>query len=239
MAKERIQKLIAQAGLASRRQAEKWIEEGRVKVNGKLAVLGERAESGKDYIEINGKPLQLREDIVTLLLNKPRGYISTLKDPEGRRLVTDLVKDLPQRVYPIGRLDFNSEGLLLLTNDGALAQRLSHPRHHVAKTYLVKARGQLTPVMKTKLEAGIEIDGRVTAVAQVSNIRQAGQYAWFELTIHEGRNRQVRKMCESIGLSVARLKRIRLGFLDLGDLATGRYRLLTQAEIERLKAGGN
>jgi 23S rRNA pseudouridine2605 synthase len=236
MAKERIQKLIAQAGLASRRQAEKWIEEERVKVNGRIAELGERAELGSDRIEIDGKPLRMREETVTLLLNKPRGYISTLKDPEGRRLVTELVKDLPQRVYPVGRLDFNTEGLLLLTNDGGLAQHLSHPRHHVAKTYLVKARGELTAVLKSRLERGVEIEGRKTAPAQVANMRQAGQHCWFELTIYEGRNRQVRKMCEEIGLTVARLKRIRVGFLDLGELATGGYRELTRAEIERLKA---
>jgi 23S rRNA pseudouridine2605 synthase len=235
MAKERIQKLIAKAGLASRRQAEKWIEEGRVKVNGRVAGLGDKAEPGREHIEIDGKPLRVREETVTILLNKPRGYISTLKDPEGRKLVTDLIKDLPQRVYPVGRLDFNTEGLLLLTNDGALAQRLSHPRHHVAKTYLVKARGELTPSMKSRLERGIEMDGSKTAPAQVANIRQAGQYCWFELTIHEGRNRQVRKMCEEVQLAIARLKRIRLGFLVLGELATGRYRQLTKAELARLR----
>ncbi|MDB4610232.1 rRNA pseudouridine synthase, partial [Verrucomicrobia bacterium] len=180
--------------------------------------------------------LRMREESVTVLLNKPRGYISTLKDPEGRKLVTDLIKDLPQRVYPVGRLDFNTEGLLLLTNDGALAQHLSHPSHHVAKTYLVKARGELTALSKAKLERGVEIEGRKTAPAQVANVRQAGQYSWFELTIHEGRNQQVRKMCEEVSLAVARLKRIRVGFLDLGEVATGRYRQLSRAEIERLKA---
>ena len=235
MAKERLQKLISQAGLASRRQAEKWIEEGRVRVNGTTAQLGDQAEVGRDRIEIDGKPLRVDRASVTILLNKPRGYISSLKDPQGRPLVTDLVRDVGQRLYPVGRLDFNTEGLLLLTNDGALAQRLSHPSQHVDKTYLVKARGNLTPAMRQKLEQGIEIDQRMTAPASVANIRNSGQFCWFELTIHEGRNRQVRKMCEALNLMVVRLKRIRLGFLDLEGVATGKFRYLTDAELKKIR----
>ncbi len=235
MTKERIQKLIAQAGLASRREAETWIQDGRVKLNGKVATLGEQATPGRDRIEVDGRPLSFGEEVVTILLNKPRGYISTLKDPQGRPLVTDLIKDLPQRLYPVGRLDFNTEGLLLLTNDGPLAHKLSHPSSHVDKTYLVKARGELSAARKHQLEQGIAVDGRPTAPAKVDNVRFSGQFSWFEITIHEGRNRQVRKMCEAVDLAVVRLKRIRLAFLDLGTLATGHYRRLTSGEIQKLK----
>ncbi len=232
---ERLQKIIAQAGLASRREAERWIEDGRVLLNGHPGQLGDRADLTIDRVHVNGKLLTAAEEKITLLLNKPRGYVSTLKDPEGRRLVTDLVADIPQRLFPVGRLDFNTEGLLLLTNDGDLAQRVSHPSHHVDKTYLVKVRGQLSTKMAKRLEQGLTLDDGKTAAAKVENIRMAGSGCWFELTIHEGRNRQVRRMCEVLGLTVVRLKRIRLGFLDLNDLATGRYRRLSVSEIERLK----
>ncbi len=230
----RLQKLISQAGLASRRQAEKWIEEGRVLLNGEPASLGDRADLSVDKVMVNGTELAAAEEKVTVLLNKPRGYVSTLSDPEGRRLVTDLVRDIPQRLFPIGRLDYNTEGLLLLTNDGDLAQHVSHPRHHVSKTYLVKARGAVTAAVVKKLEQGVLLDDGKTAPASVENIRASGLNCWFELTIHEGKNRQVRRMCEAVGLSVSRLKRIRLGFLDLNGVATGHYRRLDRGEIRRL-----
>ena len=230
----RLQKLISQAGLASRRQAEKWIEEGRVLVNGEPATLGDRADLSVDRVEVDGSELATAEEKMTVLLNKPRGYVSTLHDPQGRRVVTDLVSDLPQRLFPIGRLDYNTEGLLLLTNDGDLAQRVSHPRHHVSKTYLVKVRGAVTAGVIKKLEQGIVLEDGKTAPAEVNNIRKNGLTCWFELTIHEGKNRQVRRMCEAVGLSVARLKRIRLGFLDLEGVETGRYRHLEKGEITRL-----
>ena len=232
---ERLQKIIAQAGLASRREAEKWIEAGRVLLNGHPARLGNRADLTVDQVQVDGKILTAAEEKITVLLNKPRGYVSTLKDPEGRRLVTDLVTDIPQRLFPVGRLDFNTEGLLLLTNDGELAQRVSHPSHHVDKTYLVKVRGSLTAGMVKRLERGLTLDDGKTAAAKVENIRMAGSGCWFELTIHEGRNRQVRRMCEAVGLSVVRLKRIRLDFLDLNEIATGRYRRLRDSEIVKLK----
>jgi len=231
---ERLQKLISQAGLASRRQAEKWIEEGKVLVNGQLAKLGDRADLKTDQVRVDGKILPTAEGKITVLLNKPRGYVSTLKDPEGRRLVTDLLTDIPQRLFPIGRLDYNTEGLLLLTNDGELAQRISHPRYHVAKTYLVKVRGHLSAAMAKRLERGVTLDDGKTAPAEVENIRITGANCWFELTIHEGRNRQVRRMCEVLGLTVVRLKRIRLGFLDLKEVLTGQYRHLTADEIKML-----
>lgn len=232
---ERLQKLIAQAGLASRRQAETWISEGRVFLNGIPAQLGDRAELATDEIVIDGKKLAGAEEKVTILLNKPRGYISTLKDPQGRKLVTDLVADLPQRLFPVGRLDYNTEGLLLLTNDGDLSQHLSHPRHHVEKTYLVKVRGPVTAEKLKKLCAGIRLSDGVTQPATVANVRIGRTTSWFELSIREGRNRQVRRMCEALDLQVVRLKRTRIAFLELGDVATGRYRLLTQQEVKDLK----
>ncbi|MCW8858200.1 MAG: rRNA pseudouridine synthase [Deltaproteobacteria bacterium] len=232
---ERLQKLIAQAGLASRRKAEIWITEGKVILNGVPAQLGDRADLAVDQILVNGQSLARAEKKITVLLNKPRGYVSTLHDPEGRRRVTDLVAAIPQRLFPIGRLDYNTEGLLLLTNDGELSQKLSHPRYHVDKTYLVKVRGVLTAQMVSALERGVTLDDGITAPAKVSQQRSVGSNHWFELTIHEGKNRQIRRMCETLGLTVVRLKRIKFGQLCLADLATGQYRVLTEKEIERLK----
>ena len=236
---ERLQKLIAQAGLASRRQAERWIEEGKVLLNGFPAKLGDRADLNIDQVQVNGRILVSLEEKITVLLNKPRGYVSTLKDPEGRRLVIDLIVDIPQRLFPVGRLDYNTEGLLLLTNDGDLSQQISHPRHHVEKTYLVKVRGFLTRQMLRRLEQGLILDDGKTASAKVEKIRIVGSNCWFELTLHEGRNRQVRRMCEALGLSVVRLKRIHLAFLDLKNVPTGHYRRLTAAEIDRLRKSCN
>lgn len=232
---ERLQKLIAQAGLASRRQAEAWIADGRVLLNGAIAQLGDRAELGRDEIVVNGRKLGSAEQKVTVLLNKPRGYISTLSDPQGRKLVTELVAELPQRLFPVGRLDYNTEGLLLLTNDGELSQRLSHPRHHVEKTYLVKVRGSLSEQKLRLLRDGIVLTDGKTQPAKVENVRAGSASGWFELTIREGRNRQVRRMCEAVDLQVVRLKRIRIGFLGLGNVAVGRYRLLTPQEVSSLK----
>lgn len=232
---ERLQKLISQAGLASRRKAEQWIIDGRVLLNGTPAQLGDRADPAVDQIVVNGHQLNQAEDKITVILNKPRGYVSTLNDPQGRKLVTDLVADIPQRLFSVGRLDFNTEGLLLLTNDGDLAQKLSHPRHHVDKTYLVKVRGTVTAEMRQRLEAGVELEDGPTAPAEIARLRSVGMNSWFELTIHEGRNRQVRRMCEKLGLMVVRLKRIRLGTLTLDRLPVGHYRMLSGDEIEKLK----
>jgi len=233
--RERLQKLISQAGMASRRTAERWIEEGRVQVNGATAHLGDQANPQTDQILVNGRRLQPVSEKVTVLLNKPRGYVTTMKDPQGRKKVTDLIADIPQRLFPIGRLDFNTEGLLLLTNDGELSQVLSHPRHHVEKTYLVKARGILTADMRNRLEQGVQLDDGITAPAKVKKYRVTGSGCWFELTIYEGRNRQVRRMCEALELTVVRLKRIRLAMLDLGGVPTGRYRQLTSDEVRLLR----
>jgi 23S rRNA pseudouridine2605 synthase len=235
MMKERLQKLLSGAGLTSRREAERWIEAGRVTVNGRVALLGESADPARDRIEVDGRPLPRAERKYHLLLNKPVGYVTTLSDPEGRPVVTELVRDIPARLYPVGRLDLTTEGLLLLTNDGELAQRLAHPRHEVEKTYLVRVRGRLEAASRRHLETGVVLADGPTAPARVDRVRETEGHTWFELTIREGRNRQVRRMCEAVGHPVSRLKRIRVAFLDLGDLAPGRYRLLTPGEVARLK----
>jgi len=233
--KERLQKLISNAGLASRREAEGWITAGRVTVNGKIVSIGDSADPEIDRIEIDGRPLQGGGRKFYVLLNKPVGYVTSLRDPAGRPVVTELVKDVPARLYPVGRLDLTTEGLLLLTNDGDLAHRLAHPRHEVEKTYLVRLRGTLTASAKRQLEEGIMLEDGVTAPASVENLRTTGSHTWMEITIREGRNRQVRRMCEAAGYPVSRLKRIRLAFLGLGELPTGKYRFLTGEEVRRLK----
>jgi 23S rRNA pseudouridine2605 synthase len=232
---QRLQKLIAAAGICSRRQAELLIEAGRVKVNGRLAVLGEQADPRRDIILIDERPLQVKEPLCYLLMHKPVGVVTTLRDPAGRTVVTDLLRDVPARVYPVGRLDLTTSGLLLLTNDGDLANRLAHPSHEVAKTYLVRVRGSLTPEAVRRLEEGVELDDGLTAPAKVAQVRSRGAHTWFELTLHEGRNRQVRRMCESLGLPVSRLMRTRYAFLSLDGVAPGQYRHLTSAEVARLK----
>lgn len=233
--KERLQKCLAQAGLASRREAETWIVAGRVVVNGRVAQLGESADPEVDRIEVDGRPLPAGERKYYLLLNKPAGYVTSAKDPEGRPVVTDLVRTIPARLFSVGRLDLTTEGLLLLTNDGDLAQRLAHPRHEVEKTYLVRVRGGLTPAARFRLESGVELDDGPTAPARVDDLRCTAGHSWFKLTIHEGRNRQVRRMCEAVGFPVSRLKRIRLAFLELDHLATGSFRHLTAAEVAQLR----
>lgn len=235
---ERLQKLIARSGLASRRQAEEWIRAGRITVNNKVAQIGQSADLHTDQIRLDGVPLKKEEQKITLLLNKPRGYVCSLSDPQGRALVTDLVKDIPERLFPVGRLDYNSEGVLLLTNDGDLSHVLSHPGKEVEKTYLVKVRGQLTVAMAEQMRSGIALDDGVTQPAKVAHIRSSGSNCWFEVTLKEGKNRQVRRMCEFFGLVVVRLKRIRIGFLNLDGLRPGTYRQLQPAEIARLKRKG-
>lgn len=221
--------------MASRRQAEEWIRRGDVKVNGQIATLGDSADPDQDLVEIRGRKLRSAEEKIYLLLNKPSGYVTSLNDPEGRSVVTDLVSDLSARVYPVGRLDLTTEGLLLLTNDGELAHQLMHPKHEIDKTYLVRVRGQLTSEAIRRLEQGVMLEDGKTAPARVSQVRVVRGHSWFSLTIHEGRNRQVRRMCEAIGLPVSRLKRTGYAFLTLDGVATGQYRVLAPAEIKRLK----
>ena len=236
---ERLQKLLSQAGIASRREAETLIVAGRVKLNGQVVTeLGTKADPATDQIEVDGKPVRPVSGKIYLLLYKPVGYLTTLKDPEGRPIVTDLLKDVTSRVYPVGRLDYNTEGLLLLTNDGDWANRLSHPRHEVDKEYLVRVRGKVTPDQVKRMAAGVELEDGTTAPAKVFLASESDNNSWLSVTIHEGRYRQVRRMCEAVSLAVVRLKRIRYGFLELGELKPGEYRHLTQAEVERLLQPG-
>jgi 23S rRNA pseudouridine2605 synthase len=226
---------MAAAGLCSRRQAEGMIAAGRVTVNGRVAGLGDQADPQFDTILIDGRPLKGSESFCYVLLHKPVGVVTTLSDPQGRPVVTDLLHDLPARVYPIGRLDLTTSGLLLLTNDGALAQALAHPSHEVIKTYLVRVRGIVTAEQLRYLEQGVTLDDGPTAPAKVAKVRRSGSHSWFELSIHEGRNRQVRRMCEVLGLPVSRLMRIGYAFLTLDGVDPGKYRLLTKTEVTRLK----
>ena len=231
---ERLQKILAQAGLCSRREAERWILEGRVTVNGHAASLGDRADLRRDKIQIDGKPIGASEEKKYLMLYKPRGYVTTMKDERGRKTVADLVRGCGARVVPVGRLDYNSEGLLLLTNDGALVNALTHPSHEVDKTYEVRVRGALDRI--PRLSQPMEIDGYAIRPAKVVILEQDEGSAKLRLTIHEGRNRQIRKMCEQCGLEVRRLKRVAVGTLPLDPgLKSGAWRELTADEVAYLQ----
>ena len=230
---ERLQKIIAARGLCSRRQAEKWIEEGRVRVNGNTAHLGDTADITEDVIEVDGKRLPKAGKKLYLMLNKPRGYVTTLSDEKGRKNAAELVAGCGTRVYPVGRLDMDSEGLLLFTNDGEFANLMMHPKHEVDKVYRV----WVTNYAPEKLEAlkePIELDGYKIKKPKVRPVRQEPNRAILDVTIHEGRNRQVRRMCQAAGLEVARLKRIAEGGLRIGDLKPGAWRELEPREIEML-----
>ena len=234
---ERLQKILAQAGIASRRAAEEFITAGRVAVNGNVVTeLGTKADPAHDRITLDGKPVRLGERKLHILLNKPVGYVTTLKDPQGRPVVTSLLKGVKERVYPVGRLDYNTEGLLLLTNDGELANRLAHPRHEVEKEYLVRVRGSVTSEQLRLLAAGVELEDGMTAAAVAKLVRESENNSWLSITIHEGRYRQVRRMCDAVGLTVVRLRRTRYGILEAGELKPGEYRLLTPPELDGLRA---
>lgn len=233
---ERLQKVLAQAGVASRRSAERLIVEGRVSVNGAVTVvLGTKIDPEHDVVRVDGKPIPRRPVVKTyILLNKPRGYVTTLRDPEGRPTVRDLLRGVRARVFPVGRLDYDSEGLLLLTDDGNLARDLMHPSSGVSKTYLVKVRGEPAPETLRSLESGIPIGGRRTLPARV-RISRRGDNCWLEVDLVEGRNRQVRRMLEAVGHPVMRLRRVGYGGLTLGNLVAGRFRSLTPGELQRLR----
>ena len=234
--KERLQKLIASAGLCARRTAEEWIAAGRVCVNGTVASLGDRADPETDTVTVDGAPLPGKPGAVYLMLNKPRGYVTTLSDEYGRRTAAELVADCGVRVYPVGRLDRDSEGLLLCTNDGELAQRLLHPRHQVDKVYLVTVRGDIRGAAE-RLMAITNLDGEPIAPAQAAEVARHEGQAVLRVTIHQGKNRQVRRMCAQIGLHVVRLQRIQEDSLLLGDLSAGKWRYLTDQELQGLKGG--
>lgn len=230
---ERLQKVLARAGFGSRRAAEELIAAGRVTVNGESAQLGRRVDVEHDQIAVDGVRAVVRDDLVYYLLNKPRHVITTAHDPQGRRTVLDLVPEEP-RVFPVGRLDFETEGLLVLTNDGELAQLLSHPRHGVDKTYLAEIEGMPSPATIRHLREGVELDDGPSAPAQVHIVQQQGPVTALEIVVHEGRNRLVRRMCDAVGHPVRRLVRTRIGPLGDTRLRPGSWRELEQAEVRAL-----
>lgn len=240
MSEERLQKLISRAGIASRREAEKIISEGRVTVDGKIiSELGAKADPNLNEICVDGKILTFDTEKIYLLLNKPKNFLSTVKDDRSRRTVMDLVKEIPAKIYPVGRLDFDSEGLILLTNDGELTNALLHPKFKIEKTYRAKIFGNLTDEKIKKLRAGVELEDGLTAPAEVSVINLEKNSATVEITIHEGKNRQVRRMFAAVGCEVKSLKRIKFAGLTLQNVERGKFRRLTQDEVKKLYALSN
>lgn len=236
MEKIRIQKIIADSGYCSRRKAEELISEGRVKVNGRPCKLGDKAGT-KDIISIDGQNLNVpkKKSLYYLMLNKPSGYVTTTSDELDRKCVTDLLSDFPERVYPVGRLDRNSEGLLLFTNDGKFANDIMHPSRHISKTYRVTVRPDINDEQLVSLSEGIVIDGKKTLPCIVNVLDKQPNRVVLQMVIKEGRNRQIRKMCEAVGLEVARLKRTAIGPLKLGMLKPGDYRELSADELRAIR----
>lgn len=232
---ERIQKLLSAAGICSRRTAEQWITQGRVTVNGLTAHLGDRADRDRDQVQVDGRPIRSQPERVYLMLNKPRGYVTTLSDEKGRQTVAELVSGCGTRVYPVGRLDLNSEGLLLMTNDGEWMQHLLHPSHEVEKTYHVRIAGDVRNAA-WRLRQVRELDGEAIRPAGVELLRESGDTAELAVTIHEGKNRQIRRMCAACGWSVKRLRRVREHLLTLGDLPAGQWRYLTAEEVAAMRS---
>ena len=235
--KIRLQKLIADCGIASRRKAEQLIAEGKVRVNGRIAEIGDKVDPVNDKITVGSRKLLPQTSRkVYIMLHKPRGFVTTMDDELGRKCVAELVSNVEQRVFPVGRLDRDSEGLLLMTNDGDFANRISHPRSHVSKTYRVTVRQQVTEEMLAKLSEGLMIDGQMTLPADVNLITKEANRNVMQITLYEGRNRQIRKMCEELGLEVMRLKRTAVGNVKLGMLKPGDWRDLSDDELRSLMA---
>ena len=232
--KERLQKILSAAGVCSRRAAEGYLTAGRITVNGEMAQLGQQADPETDDIRVDGVPLDREPEAVYLMLNKPRGYVTTVSDEQGRKTVMDLLTGVHTRIYPVGRLDRDSEGLLLLTNDGALTQRLLHPSHEVSKEYHVTVSGPVEHAAEN-LRRIRDVAGMAIRPAEVQMLRREGNRAELRIVIHEGRNRQIRRMCVRCGLEVLRLQRVREHCLELGTLPLGQWRYLTAAEIAALK----
>jgi len=235
----RVQKVLSDMGFASRRAAEKLIEEGRVKINGRICVIGQKIDPRKDIISVDGekvvKEYGKNKRRWYVALNKPRGYVTTMSDELGRKCVTELLGDIDERVYPVGRLDKNSEGLLLLTNDGEFANLMMHPSYHINKTYRVTVDAGLNEEQLIQLASGVEIDGKMTLPAIVTVLVREPNRAVIQMVISEGRNRQIRKMCETVGLEVLRLKRTAVGGIRLGMLKPGEWRELTAQEVKALR----
>jgi 23S rRNA pseudouridine2605 synthase len=231
----RLQKYLAQCGLASRRKAEEMIKQGRVTVDGaKISDMGAKVIPGIQEVRLDGIPIRMVEEPITLLLNKPKGYITTLSDPQGRPIVTSLLRGIKARVFPVGRLDLDTEGALILTNDGILAESIQHPRHEVKKTYEALIRGRPTAPNLHRLEQGIVIEGKKTFPASIEVVRRLNQSTLVKITIHEGRKRQVKKMFAAIGNPVLHLKRIAYGQLFLKDLPLGKYRILSTDDLKKI-----
>lgn len=236
---ERLQKFLAHCGVASRRGAEDMIRQGRVSVNGEIIrEMGVQIDGNYDSVAVDGVPVVPEKKMVYVLLNKPTGYVTTVSDDKGRNTVMDLVADIPVRIYPVGRLDYDTEGLLLMTNDGDLTYRITHPKNNIEKTYVAEVTGNITMQTLTKLRNGVYLDGVKTSPAKVEVIGATQFGTKLEITIHEGKNRQVRRMFESVGCIVKRLKRTREAGLILGHVPLGHWRKLTEAEVNMLKKIG-
>ncbi|MBR5318123.1 MAG: rRNA pseudouridine synthase [Peptococcaceae bacterium] len=234
MEQERLQKYLASAGVASRRASETLMKEGRVSVNGKIVTeLGTKVTPGVDKVLVDGKPVQQEEELVYILMNKPAGYVTTVKDTHDRMTVMDLLTDVPYRVFPVGRLDFETEGLLLLTNDGEFAYRMTHPKFKMVKTYVATVQGNVTDERLAMLRNGVQLEDGMTAPAQVNIIRRENHKTVVEIAIHEGRNRQVRRMFKAVKNPVLELKRISIGPLTLKGVGVGEYRYLQGAELKK------
>ena len=236
MKAERLQKIISRAGITSRRKAENLILEGRVSVNGQIVrELGAKAVLGKDEIRVDGKTIESETEKVVVALFKPKQCVTTLHDPQGRPTVADVVGNLSVRMYPIGRLDYDADGLLLLTNDGELSHRLQHPRYKVAKTYLVKVRGRPGEEALARLQQGVDLEDGVTAPAELNVMEDGEKTTWLSLTLREGRKHQVKRMCAAVGHSVLKLRRTRVGPIGLGALRPGESRRLKAREVRALR----
>lgn len=231
--KQRLQKILSDRGIASRRKAEELIRQGLVSVNDQIATVGDGADPDVDQIRVEGTLIPSAQEYIYLMLNKPRGYVTTLSDEKGRPTAASLVKDCGQRVYPVGRLDMDSEGLLLFTNDGCLANRIMHPSHEIEKAYLVTVSGYSLENFQ-KLREPVVLDGYQIKPPKLHLLSVKESNAEFEIIIHEGRNRQIRRMCQIVGMNVLRLKRIREGRLELGSLPSGKWRLLNREELEKI-----
>lgn len=232
--KVRLQKYLAECGVASRRKSEELIDQGKVKVNGNIASIGDKINPKRDTVTVSGKKIVKQKSHTYIMLHKPRGFITTMSDEMDRKCVAQLVKDVPGRVYPVGRLDRDSEGMLLFTNDGEFANAMTHPARHVPKTYRVTVRPSISEEQITKLTTGVIIEDRMTAPAEVRVVTKEEGRVVLEIILYEGRNRQIRKMCEEVGLEVARLKRTAIGSIKLGMLKQGDYRELTEDEVRKL-----